>query len=221
MIVKSGKDGVAFSFGGTDAYQDLELKFDRDVHNAYKRYVKAADADTQLLKKAFYAVILHGLPHAVYPTNNNPNEPTEAWSFRELGNQIRCPYSKNGKNRAILLLSCYSGYAIARSLARYLHLPVVAPRSLATVSEDCQLDSQYVEYDKRNPAKSKTEDIKEQNYIVYSRTDWIFCSQSGAMEIVPPGAPRLNKSAAVNLVKKYWVINIKELKDSAKNSMFY
>jgi hypothetical protein len=41
------------------------------------------------------------------------------------------------------------------------------------------------------------------------------------MEIVPPGAPRLNKSAAVNLVKKYWAINIKELKNSAKNSMFY
>ena len=206
MIIGMHKDIVGYSFGGTKEFKELVVKSDWDAGACFTYYIKANDADTQLLKKAFYAVVLHGLPHAVFPTNMHPNEPKQAWGFRELGNEIRVPYSKDGKSRAILLLSCYSGYAIARPLARYLHLPVVAPRAVASVHSDGQIYTVFEQYGERNPSQPRTEDIKRQDYIVKNRMDWILCSQTGMIEIVPPGAAKLDKLAAVDLVKKYWTV---------------
>jgi hypothetical protein len=73
------------------------------------------------IKRNFFAVIVHGSPDKVAGGDGDN-------LFRVINNY----YNNHGYDRALLMLSCYSGINIAPTLAKRMKVPVIAGTSAVT-----------------------------------------------------------------------------------------
>jgi hypothetical protein len=190
MIIQKHKDILAFSYGEGDISTASAEQKDPGIYKYRQNYINGDDALTSALKNAFYAVMLHGWVNTVTPAAANNSKAAIRWDAPMLANHIFA-HSVDSGARAILMLSCFTGYGFARPIAVKLKRPVVAPRSTALVGPNCRI---YV--------KAESDDVINppgQSYYVATRLDWVCCYPNGDIKIIC-GA-ELDKGKAIEAVK--------------------
>lgn len=175
------KDIVAFDSG------NIGLT-DYAIQMNYIRYCRLRDEESVKLKKTFYAVLTHGWVNHVDGQGNG------GWDGNKLVASISQYYWSSGKHRAILMLSCFTGYGIAKQVAVNFHVPVVAPLAAAAINDVGQILVDDIGEKKRNP--------EGQGYNLPDNCRWIFYSPLGEPKEVSP-FPVLQKATACELAGKY------------------
>lgn len=194
MITNVHSDLLAFSYGEGDLDTAPANSKDGQIYKFRNNYLQGNDPTTKDFKRTFFAVMLHGWVSEVSPEASNNNKKAIRWDTGRLAMEILMYKESLIKNRAILLLSCFTGYQFAPTLCKHhLHIPVIAPRSTAAVDSNCRIYVKEEEYSNRN--------VESQSYYVPNKLDWVFCETNGNIIILPQA--ELDKQNAINLVKKY------------------
>ena len=94
-----------------------------------------------------------------------------------------------GKGRAIILLSCFTGAAIARIVARQVNATVVAPGDSCHVQAGGKMLVSHDANATRNPAR--------QGYALGDRYAWYLFKGAGKVENL--GGPYLDREKAIRM----------------------
>lgn len=135
----------------------------------------------------FFAVLIHGWVNAV------GGEDSE-WDAKKLISHIEPYYRSRGKNRAILIISRFTGYGVAKHVALNFHVPVVAPLAVAHINDVVQILADHIAEDRLNP--------NGQGYHIPDNLRWNYFLPSGFCGEVSP-FPVLQKPKACELAGKY------------------
>lgn len=198
MFTVETNDLVGFSFGNNGEV------FDEAIRTNGSNYISMHDEVSTKLKQFYFAIMLHGWVMSVSPATAE----NIYYDAKQLATKVTESYQKMGNNRAILLISCFTGLGFGRKLAKELQLPVLAPRSTAYVNAVGGIVSAEATNNVRNPAIPignchGTTIFKDTlGYVVPNRPDWVFNHPGGNIEIVTGGS-YLDKNAAVCLAEKY------------------
>lgn len=179
MFAHLHKDIVVYSAGTS-----------KDLYILSDSYLKASDDASVKLRESFFAVMLHGVAGAA--VTDSPTGEQIEWYFAELSEKIKHAYKYEGKNRAVLMLSCYAGFGMARSLALNLQLPVVAGRSAVTIEGNGTI--------KCLEMADKSRNSHNPNLNVGNRLDWVFASPGGQIEVYKKAI--LDKPTAIRFAEK-------------------
>ncbi len=152
----------------------------------YIRYCRLRDAESVNLKKMFFAVLIHGWVNAVGGEDG-------LWDAKKLIAHIEPYYRSRGKNRAILMISCFTGYGVARKVALNFKVPVVAPLAAAYINDVGQILTDDIGENRRNPTG--------QGYHINDNQRWNYFLPSGFVGEVTP-FPVLQKPKACEIVTK-------------------
>lgn len=175
------KDIVAFGKGSNGKITDQAT-----VDNL-TRYLSLDSPQDVRLKKCFFAVLLHG-----WVSGTNPGA---AWDVNMLCSEINKYWDRNPR-RALLLISCLTGYGLIRQVSRKLAVPVVAPQSFAYINFLGGLMSSEWNEDLRKTAGS----VK--GYNIQERPFWLFCDMDGVIKKVSE-FPGLKKDTACEMAEKW------------------
>ena len=172
-------DDNIVAFGGNDFA----------INHGYYNYRSLHDEESIALKRCFFCILIHGYADSVQSEGTN-------WSPKDLIDKASVYYRNLGKNRAILLLSCFTAYGVAKQVAMNFHVPVIAPKAAASINDVGQILTVDVD-----------DNIRTQNGRVNMPDDkrWMFFSTSGNISDVSP-YPVLDKSKAVKLASRQMFI---------------
>ena len=182
IYVQIEKDIIAFGAGSNGKITD---KATVDNLNAYLNLNTEKDIR---LKKYFFAVLLHG--------SVNGTSPGADWGVNDLCSEINKYWNKNEKpRRALLMISCLTGYGLARQVSRQLSVPVVAPQSFAYINDFGGIMSAEWNDEK---FKKAAESVK--GYNIQQRPYWVLCDLQGNITRISEFSG-LDKDKACNMVE--------------------
>jgi hypothetical protein len=178
VYIETDPDIVGFASGTSQADMNHAVQVN------FNNYVNAGDAQSTRFRAAFYAVMLHGWGNSVSYGNSS-----DGWSDREFAARVNKYWRSYGKGRAIILLSCFTGAAIARVVARQVNTSVVAPGDSCRVEAGGKMLVSQDTDATRNPPG--------QGYVLGDRYAWYLFKGAGKVENL--GGPYLNRDKAIQM----------------------
>lgn len=149
----------------------FSVDVDDSLHSLSNRYINANDKLSLSLKKSYFAIMVHGVVDSAVV--GVENKKSIEWGIPALTQNIRNAWKSKGNDRAILMLSCYAGFAMARPLAINLKLPVVAGRSAVTIETNGNITCVKMSDESRNEGRTAIN--------IGNRLDWVFVKPSGQL----------------------------------------
>ena len=180
VYIKTNPDIVGFASGTGEADMNYAVKVN------FNNYVNAGDAQSTRFRTAFYAVMLHGWGASV-----DYGSSSDAWDDREFAARVNKYWRSYGKGRAIILLSCFAGAAVARVVARQIEATVVAAGDSCKVRAGGKMLVDRDTYAERNPAG--------QGYVLGDRYAWYLFKGAGKVQNL--GGPYLDRDKAIQLAR--------------------
>lgn len=164
MATEIAPDKSYIIFGKRTTDQDLDIKL------LAQRYSLNASSN---FRKKFLGVFVHGTRGKT--DVGGPHEFARA--RRNLINRVR-------DNRAVMFMSCYAGFSMARPLSYYIPCPIVAARAAVTIDANGKMEAVKMFGDKDNDF----------------RLDWVVTKQ-GKLKVLSAGAV-LTEEQALKAIKE-------------------
>ena len=148
------------------------------------------------LKKYYYAVLMHGGKASAEVAGS-----LDPFEFAPL---LKKYHENYGKGRAVLLISCWVGWAFARPLARASQLPILAGLSKVSFTIQTHKGGFRRGLSAFNKQQLETDDLRtgENSSNIRFRAEWVFNHPNGQIEALP-GGNFLDQEAAIQVAKKY------------------